>query len=799
MHDLRYAFRLILQNWPFSLTVILILALCIGANTAVLSIVNAAMLRPLAYPQPERLAQVVVIFHGGSDLSQDGITWEAIRDRAPSIDAAVFSDLVTGVNMGVNGSGVYVRQQRVSAGFFRVLGVAPAIGREFTEVEDRAGGPPAVVLSYAIWQKYFNAGASIVGRGILLHGEPCTVAGVMPAGFRSDTAADLWTPLRPSRTGEGGGSNYGIIARLRPGVSWQQASAQLAILTPDLKKQSGHLREAERLDLIPLLEGMTSDLRRPLILLWAAVAFIFILGCVNIGGMLLARASGRVGEIATRLALGAPLSRIARQLLVESAVLGLMGGLAGIAVGWGALDLLRKIGTRTFSFLEIVALDWRVLLAALILTLVAGLAFGMVPAWQASRVDLRTAQSGSRSVAGRKRFFSLGALVGGQVALTVPLLIGAGLLLRTFLHLWNLNPGFDPNHVRTARFSLQDARYATAQKMNQLYDKTITRLHEMPGIEAVAVSLQLPYERGLNNGVRLPNGQANITNLTYVTPEYFAALRIPLLQGRVFTAADGPSSAPVAVVNKAFANTYLKDQPLLGQSLGLGGVRGIQIVGLVGDVQQRPGWQGFEPIAPVPAVYIPAAQTSDKALPLWHTWFSPNWIVRSSLSGPQVMAAIDSATRSADPLLPMAEFRSVQDLKIESLQLQRLLAALVGSLAGLAIIIATLGIYGLISNLVTERTRELGIRIALGSTVAQATAVALRPGLVWVFAGVISGTIIALGFERLVSSFIWGVSATDPLTLIAVAAGLLLATSLASLIPAARITRLNPSDTLRSE
>jgi hypothetical protein len=261
-------------------------------------------------------------------------------------------------------------------------------------------------------------------------------------------------------------------------------------------------------------------------LLWAAVGFVFVLGCINIGGMLLARASGRIGEIATRLALGAPFSRIVRQLLIESTALGLLGGLAGAMVGWGALAGLREFGALTFPFLETVTIDVRVLAATLLLTLIAGIAFGLAPAWQATRVDLRSAQSGSRGVAGRKRFISLGALVGGQVALTVPLLFGAGLFLHTFLYLWNMSPGFDPDHVMFARFSLEDARYKTSAQMNQLYDKALLRLHETPGIEAAGVSLTLPYERALNEGVRIgASDRVEATNLTYVTPELFTALR----------------------------------------------------------------------------------------------------------------------------------------------------------------------------------------------------------------------------------------------------------------------------------
>jgi predicted permease len=809
MHDLRYAFRLIRQNWGFSLTVIAILALCIGANTAVLAVVNSAILRPLPYPEPERLMQVVAIWrHEGASAaydSHDGRTWFAVRDGVPSLDAAVYSDWITGVNLGVAGNGVYVRQQRVSTGFFRVLGVAPMIGREFGSDEDRSGGAAAVILSHSLWHRYFHGDTSVIGRGVILRGEPFTVVGVMPAGFRSDIKADLWTPLRPSTTGEGGGSNYSIVARIKNGANRQQTSAQLQSLVPELKKAGVYGKDVDvRLDkvdvslgLIPMLEGLTSDLRRPLMLLWAAVGFVFVLGCVNIGGMLLARASGRIGEIATRLALGAPFTRIVRQLLIESTTLGMLGGLAGAVVGSGALAGLRQFGALTFPFLETVELDWRVLAGTLLLTLIAGIAFGLAPAWQATRVDLRSAQSGSRGVAGRKRFISLGALVGGQVALTVPLLFGAGLFLQTFLYLWDLNPGFDPNHVMFARFSLEDARYKTTAKMNQLYDKVIARLHETPGIKAVAVSLTLPYERALNEGVRIgPSEHFEATNMTYVTPEFFTALRIPLLQGRVLTQADGPDSASVAVVNQAFVKRYIKSGEALGRPLKIEGSSRV-IVGIVGDVlDKRAGWGNYGPIAQIPMVYTPATQFGAMGV---HIWFSPKWVVRSSLDSAQIVKAIEDATHAADPLLPMAAFQSARDLKADALTFQRFLAVLGGTIAALALVLSVMGIYGLISNLVTERTKELGIRMALGSSVTGAIRVALRPGLIWVLSGVAVGSVAAVGFERFLKSYLFGVQPGDPITLAAVGLGLLGATAIASLIPASRIARLNPADTLRSE
>ncbi len=802
MHDLRYALRLIAKNWTFSLTVIVILALCIGANTAVLSVVNAAMVRPLPYAHPERLGYVVSMFpHGdGFETSADGVTWELVRDRVPSLEVALFgAGFGHGVNMGVNGSGVLVQQQRVSAGFFRVLGVAPQAGREFSADEDRNGGAGAVILSDSAWKRYFHSDRNIMGRGILLRGEPYTVVGVMPAGFAFLLEGDVWTPLRPSTKGEGSGSNYGMIARLRPGATFAEARSQLALLTDEVRARGSYGKNSGvTIGIVGLQEALTSDLREPLKILWIAVAAVFVLGCVNIGGMLLARASARSSEIATRLALGASPGRVIRQLLVESVALGIFGGIAGVAMGWAALDALRTLGKNTFDYLQFADLDWRVLIATFALTLIAGIAFGLIPAWQASRTGLR-AQTWSRSVAGKRRFVSLGMLVGGQVALAVPLLVGAGLLLRSFLYLWNLNPGFDPKHVLTARFSMSDARYANAEKVNQYYYRVIERLHETPGIEAAAVGLTLPYERALNTGFRLSGSDWQTTNMVYITPEYFRALRIPLLSGRELNASDGANSL-VVMVNDAFVNRYMKDRQAVGQGIGLGDKAPAQIVGVVGSVlEKRAGWGNFAPVARVPTIFVPATYFNDKTLQTLHTWFSPSWIVRTSLSDRETIAAIQDATRSADPLVPIAEFRSFNDLKSASLEEQRFMAALIDSLGGLAILLTALGIYGLIANLVTGRTRELGIRMALGASAGQAMNLALRPGLVSVLAGAIAGSAAALGLERFLKSYIYGIGAADPVTFAAVAAGLLAATLIASLIPASRILRLNPADTLRAE
>ena len=390
--------------------------------------------------------------------------------------------------------------------------------------------------------------------------------------------------------------------------------------------------------------------------------------------------------------------------------------------------------------------------------------------------------------------------MGGQVALAIPLLMGAGLLLHTFVYLWNLNPGFDQNHVLTARFSLQDARYETAAQVNHLYDKVIARLHEAPGIEAAAASLTLPYERALNQGVRLPGrSDYRTTNSVYVTPEYFRALRIPILQGREFTAIDGPQTASVAIVNQSFVSTYLKDQDALGQLIRLGS-KPIAIVGVAGNVQEkRAGWGNYGPIAQVPTVFVPATQMGDDGLRLLHTWFSPSWIVRSQLAERDAAAAINTAVRSIDPLLAVAEFRTIRDLKAQSLEQQSFMATLVDAFGAMAILLVALGVYGLAASLAVEKTREWGIRLALGSTAPQAVWTALNLALRWVLGGVIAGAGAAFATEQYLRSFLWGVRPFDPLTLVAVAFGLLAAIALASLLPAARIARLNPADTLRAE
>ena len=803
MRDIRYAIRVLARSPVFAITAILTLTLCIGANTAIYTVVDRVLLRPLPYPRPDRLAVVVRYYQGigEADVSQAGVTWVALRDGASKLDFASFSDLGMGVNLVAGGEAEYVLQQRVSAGYFRVLGVLPAIGREFSDEEDRVNGPQVAVLSHALWTRAFHADAAIVGTSILLRGEPHLVVGVMPSGFVNETRADVWTPLRPSTTGEGGGENYGIVARLRDGVSWPEANAQVAAATASLvRERYGRSRLPVSLAVMPLQRGLTEDTRRPLLVLWAAVGAVLIIGCVNIAGLLLARSRTRAPELAMRMALGGGRDAIIRQLLVESAVLAACGGAGGIVLGY--------VGSRTcaawleaaFGVSGATGLDLRVLAITAGAALSTSVVFGLVPAINATRVDLRAAlvESGTTSVAGGARAWPRRALVLVEVALGVVLLVGAGLLIRSFEHLVTLRGGFDATNVVTATFSLQDARYRTSDRVVSLFDRTLARMHDIPGVEHAAVALTLPFERALNDGFRFVGGdqQGRIVNTTYVTPEYFDTLRIPIVRGRAMTSADSRTGAPVIVVNQAFVRRYLPDQDPIGRQMASGG-ESRTIIGIAGDIQHKVTFGNFGPIAPMPAAYVPAAQLSGGFFAQVHTWFSPSWIVR--LSGPQegIVSQMSAAVTSDDPLLPFAKVRTLDDVRGEAVATERAQAILLTTLAGLAVVLAAVGLYGLVANSVAERTRELGIRIALGSSTRRAIALAAAPGVAMALAGVAAGLLGARLGATVMRSLVWGISPNDPTTFATAGAVVFLVALIAAIVPALRIVRLNPIRALR--
>ncbi len=808
--DLRSGWRQLIKSPGFSLTAILTLGLAIGANTAVFSLVDAVLLKSLPYPQPERLGTMGAIYtRDGSEVERGsmaltGAGWQAVQSQARSIDAAIYSGLSSRVSLVAGSRTMSVTPERVSAGYFRILGVPPAIGREFTASEDVIGGPALAVLSDRLWHAVFDGDASVIGQSILLKGEPHVVVGVMPPTFRSNSEADLWTPIRPSTTGEGSGTNYGLAARLKDGVTWAQAAAEAGrAVDSTLPRRTSASGLTLSHTLLPLQQQMTSDVRLPLLLLSAAVGVVLLVACVNLAGLLLARAGRRTREIATRLAVGGDRRVVIRQLLIESVLLAACGGLAGLAIGAAALEGLKATATNLLlTPWGEVALDARVLSVTLGLTALTAILFGLVPAIQATRLDVQAAlaEGGTRSVAGGAKGWPRRMLVMAEVALSVVLLAGAGLLVRTFIFLQTQPAGFDPANVIAVSASLDDARYEKHESVDGLFARSLERLRALPGAESVSVSLGLPYERILNMGAELVRepGEFKLTTATYVTPGYFETLRMPLVEGRALRESDAATSQPVVVVNQAFVTRYLGDREAIGEHVKMSGVLR-QIVGVVGNTQQRAGFMTYGPIDAVPGIYMPFSQFPGGGLRTFHGWFSTAWIIRQSRDGAVTDAAIRGAMAEVDPMLALSAIRSVDAVRSASLARQRVLMTLVAALGGLALFLAAMGIHALIASGVTERKRELGIRMALGATVHQTVRDAALPGIRMAIAGVVIGCAIAYSASGLIRRLLWGVKENDPITFVAVIGALLTVAIAASVIPALRVRKLDPVSLLRSE
>lgn len=807
--DLSYAFRMLRRSPAFALTAIVTLAVVIGANSAVFSLADSILLRPLPYPQPDRLAVIYLrsLSPRGQDEgdSVDGWMWEAIRDHATTIDAACEVGS-SGANFVVGDAAIYIQEQRVGAGFFRVLGVQPLLGREFSAAEDSAGGPPVTVLSYPMWQRVFHGRTDVLGQTMLLKGEPYTVIGVMPKGFQSTSEADVWTPLRASHTGEGAGTNLEAIARVKPGVTWAAADSELARLSPEATRHFTDDPNVKAwLELRPLQQDMADPDRDPIVMLSAAVAAVLIIACVNIAALLLSRGSARAKEIATRMALGSGRAAVVRQLLVESLVLALIGGGLGLFLGAGALATLKALGGETFSDWTRASLDGRVIAVMAGLSILTSLCFGLFPAWQASRLDVNATlvAGGSRSIAGSARRWPRRLLVVAEVTLGVALLVCTGLLLRTFVKLRSLDPGFNPEHVVTATASMLDARYRTSANVNRLFDATLDELSRDPAISSAGISLRVPFQRLLNDGFRFmddPADQGSITNVSYVAGDFFKTFEIPLRAGRLFSVADGAHSAPVAIVDDEFVRVSGGRRSILERRLAIGHGADRAVVGVVGDVLQTSS--GFflpgmtrGPLTPAPTIYIPAAQAPDEFMAV-HVWFSPIWSVRAR-SDAEGEAAIRRAIASADPLLPVSGVKPMSDVMLTAVGDRRLLMTVVAALSLVALFLSAIGIHGLIAQQVSERTREFGIRMALGASAVQAVQQVALGGLVLSVVGVVLGLGVASMATDLVKSFLWNVTPSDPTTYVGAAVFLLVVAGSASVLPALKLLRLNPAVTLR--
>ena len=812
--NFRYSIRQLRKHPSFTLTVLATLGLCIGANTAVFTIADSLFFRPAPFPEADRLATIATTqCSGGASetmTSQTGTQWQIVRDYATMLDSAAYS-AQGGMNIYAGGHVEYAGAQRVSENFFHVLGVMPILGREFTREEDVPGGPPLAIISYDLWQRLFQGRRDILGRTFELGGAPYTVIGVAPRGFVAPSRSlvgdrisiQVWTPLRPTTNGEGSGSNYGIISRLKPSVTFAQANAQLNSIMRALFESAQRAGSAQE-EAMPLTTAATLDIRRSIELMWAAVGVVLVIGCINIAGLLLARSASRNREVATRQALGGSRAAIVSELLAECFLLAVGGGFLGLLIGRYALEGLVQLNPGVFDIWGPLHLDLRVAVIMISISLLTSVLFGLLPALQTASVDLRSALSDAgRNTAGTRHRWRRQGLVFAEVALGVVLVVSATLLVRTFSALVTTDPGFDPHNVTVASASLQDARYKTTAAGVRLFRESIERIERIPGVESAAVALSPPYGRPVNDCMSRINGVALtkfcLTNLSYASPSMFETLHMKLLQGRLFTDGDTSESGLVAVINRAFVRHYLNRLDPIGSTVTIEH-KDWRIIGVVSDVPERNSWGNqWGPIDTFPQVYIPVAQFPDGLFAMANVWFAPVWMVRTHGPISGLPEAMSRALASVDPRVPFSSFRSMEQITGRSVQEQRYRATILTVLAGLATLLAAMGVYGLIAESVTQRTREMGIRIALGASVSKVVQSAARPGILLSAGGVAAGLVLALFATRLLKSLIWGVNTSDPTTFAFVAVLLIAVAASASIIPALRLTHIDPAQTLRDE
>lgn len=809
--EVKQALRGLRRAPAFTLASLVTLALGIGGTTAIFSVANALFFRPLPYPEPDRLL-VLNRFTGGA---VSGRVFHYVRDGARSFEAiAARRGGVAGWNMVVGGEAEYVEGVQITDRYFELLGVQPLLGREFEPAEARPEGPQAALLGEALWRRRFDARPDVLGQVLEFGGVPHTVVGVIPDGAEITTSADIWTPLQVSPRDDGW--NYTVIGRLRLGVSQAQAQSELEVLRLGVLQEPEVYEERESwksLAWTSYRESLARGDRTQVLVLLGAVGFLLAIACTNVAGLQLARGVGRRREMATRLALGGGRRRLARLLLAESVLLGLGGGLLGLVVARLAMRgvSLLTTGGGTFGAPE---LDGRVLLAAMAISIGAGLLFGFVPALDGSRQDLRSAlgEGGLRHSASRQTTWLRRGFVIAQVALAVVLLAGAGVLVRTFVGLRNVPLGFDPDDVVTAAMSLRGSSRQGGTQTVQFFEQAFARIRALPGVDAVAVGSGLPVEFGLNLPIEPPAGgivdESSAVDWRYVTPEYFDVFRIPLRRGRSFEERDTASGAPVAVVNEAFGRTYFGRSDVVGESVRLNPAYvespARQIVGVVADVKSASGTgrtagpNALAAAAP-PIMYVPLAQVPENLLADVHGVFPVQWALRTHGSGMDLIPALRGIVRAAEPSLPFIRFRPMDDVVAAAIQAERDRMMLVGLFALVAMVLAGVGIYGLIAYGVSHRAQEVGVRMALGATAGAVVGRFLKEGVLLALAGVALGLAAAALLSRALESFVWGVEPLDPLTYVIVAVLLIAIAALASFAPAQRAARLDPTLALRQE
>ncbi len=796
--DLRYGLRMLGKNPGFTAVAVLTLALGIGANTAIFSVVNAVLLRPLPFPDADRLVSIR-LEHPQRNLHNAYVSYPEVvdwREQSRSFES-IAAYAPASVNLSTREEAESASLWKVNANLFPMLGVKMWLGRGFLPEEDRPGGGRVAILSYNLWQRRFGSDASLIGKEVVLDGDSHTVVGILPPGFyANDEPADLYTPIALSGTREGGESrNYAVFARLKRGVPSQQAQTELCTIIRRQEQQYPVHIPGFAARVWGMHAYMVRNVRLSLIVLVAAVALVLLIACANVANLLLARASARQKEIAIRAALGAGRGRVLRQLLTESVLLALLGGIfGGLLAYWGVMALT-ALGAGQYPMLKQSHLDLTALALTMLLSLGTGLVFGIAPALAASRTNVRgTLQEGggsSTGSGGRNRL--RGLLVVSEVAVALLLMIGASLMMRSFLRLQDVNPGFNPAAVLTASIDLPGTKYPRPEQQMAFYQQLEERLQALPGVTAVGVSSVLPLS-GSNHGIpmliegRPVRGPADapILWIRIVNTGYFPAMQIPLRKGRLFAAQDAQGEPQVVMVNETLARRYWPNQDPIGKRVGNGAPNGwMPVVGVVGDIRHMSLAQ-----EPEPEIYLPYAQNPQPNMKL---------AVRTASDPLRMAPAMRHAVMELDHDQAVSHVASMEQVMFDSVTSERFSTLLLGVFAAVALGLATIGIYGLISFSVTCRKHEIGLRMALGARRADVLRMVVGEGTMLAVWGVAIGLAAAFALTRVISSLLYGVKPTDPLVFVGVPLLLAVVAALASFVPACRAVKVDPMVALRSE
>jgi putative ABC transport system permease protein len=815
--DIRYAFRMLARNPGFAAIAILALALGIGVNTAIFTVVNAVLLQPLPYPEPDRMVSIARGYPNGRGDSVSIPKYMAWKDNHVLQSMTLYAEGAAGMNLGAGDRPEPVKTLQVSSGFFQVFGVAPEAGRTFTASEDLPNGPAVAVLTHEMWQSRLGGDQHIIGRPVLLNGQPYTVLGVLPKSFRPDPQAEVFLPLQADPHSTNQGHYLSAAARLKPGVTLSSARAEMKIAGERFRKDNPKwMDKEETVAVTPMREAAVSDVKTALLVLLGAVGFVLLIACANVANLLLARAAVRQREMAVRAAVGAGRWRVVRQLLTESVLLAGISGALGFALGsWGVRALLLMVPANIPRLMDADGvravpppLDWRVAAFTLAAALLTGILFGLIPALQASKLDLVSAlkEAGNRSGTSRRHNRARSTLVIAEVALALVLVAGAALLIRTFVGLSNAQPGIDPHNVLTMMTSLTSGAYSSTGKIEAFTTETLRRIESVPGVGAAATMVTLPAG---NMGIDLPfniAGKAPAKGDQYngdeqyrfVAGHYFQAFRIPLLRGRRFTETDTGNSAPVVIINQQMAKHYWPNQDPIGQVITIGQGLGPQfadpprqIIGVVGTVKEQGVAQGD-----VGVMYLPQAQVPQGMMELVRQLLPLAWAVRAPGDPMALRAAVQREIQSVDATMTVSRVQPMEKVMALTMARQNFNMLLLTIFASIALLLAAIGIYGVMSYSVEQRTQEIGIRMALGSSRGDVLKLMLGAGLKLAGMGVAIGLALAYLLTRFLASLLFSVKASDPWTLAAVAGILALVALIATYIPAHRAAATDPGQAL---